>query len=127
MRCSRCGVCCQETDMLLSTRDIKRLEKQGYSQELFVRFDGEGYALLRNRQGHCVFYNPEKKMCDVYGFRPSGCRVYPVIYDEENGVIVDVICHSQESISEREKVRRGKQVTKLLEEIDCEVQKRKNR
>lgn len=127
MRCTRCGVCCQETDMLLCTQDITRLEKRGYNRESFVRFDGEGYALLRNRQGHCVFYNPKEKLCDVYGFRPSGCRVYPIIFDEENGVIVDFICHAQESISKQEKARRGKQVTELLEKIDGEVQKRKNR
>ena len=124
MRCMRCGVCCQETDMLLSTQDIKHLEKQGYTQDSFVRFDVEGYAILRNRQGHCVFYNPKEQRCDVYVSRPAGCRVYPVIYDEDAGIVVDSICHAQESISEQEKAKRGKRVMKLLEKIDSETRER---
>ena len=125
MRCLRCGVCCQETDMLLSTEDITRLEKQGYNKDSFVRFDKEGYALLRNRQGHCVFYNTAERRCDVYASRPSGCRVYPVIYDEDNGVVVDLICHAQGTVTEPEKARKGKQVLKLLEQIDSEAQSRR--
>jgi Fe-S-cluster containining protein len=124
MRCARCGVCCQETDMLLSTEDIARLEGQGYGKNSFVRGDKEGYALLRNRQGHCVFYNDEERRCDVYAFRPSGCRVYPVIYDEDHGVVVDSICHAQETITTHEKARKGKRVLKLLEQIDSEAQSR---
>ena len=125
MRCSRCGVCCQQTDMLLSSVDISRLEKKGYGRDYFVRFDKEGYALLRNRQGYCVFYNTKERRCDVYAYRPSGCRVYPVILDEDKGIVVDEICHSQITISEAEKVRKGKRVMKLLEKIDSEAQSRR--
>lgn len=75
MRCVRCGICCQETEMLLCAADITRLEKKGYSKESFVRFDKEGYALLRNRQGFCAFYNTKDRKCDVYADRPAGCRV----------------------------------------------------
>jgi hypothetical protein len=111
--------------MLLSTEDITRLEKQGYNKDSFVRFDKEGYALLRNRQGHCVFYNTAERRCDVYASRPSGCRIYPVIYDEDNGVVVDLICHAQGTVTEPEKARKGKQVLKLLEQIDSEAQSRR--
>ncbi len=127
MRCIRCGVCCQETDMLLTKQDITRLEKKGHNRESFARFDRNGYFLLRNYQGHCVFYNQKERRCEVYVSRPSGCRVYPVIYDEETGIIVDSICHAQESISELEKNRRGKRVTRLLEKIDKEANKRQNK
>ncbi|MCW4010541.1 MAG: YkgJ family cysteine cluster protein [Candidatus Bathyarchaeota archaeon] len=127
MRCARCGICCRETDMLLSEEDITRLEKQGFTREFFVRFDREGYALLRNRQGCCVFYDTQKRGCSVYAFRPSGCRVYPVIFDEENGVVVDSICHAQATISEAEKLRRGKQVLRLLEKIDAEAKSRRSK
>ena len=124
MRCLRCGVCCQETDMLLSTEDIARLEGQGFGKDSFVRFDKEGYALLRNRQGCCVFYNTQDRCCEVHAFRPSGCRVYPVIYDEEQGVVVDSICRAQGTITEQEKARIGKRVLKLLEQLDKEAQSR---
>ncbi len=113
--------------MLLSAEDIMRLERRGNNRDIFVRYDKEGYAYLRNRQGYCVFYNPEKRRCSVYPFRPSGCRVYPVIHDEENGVIVDSICHAQETITEQDKIRKGKRVLNLLETIDKEAQERKTK
>jgi len=127
MRCLRCGICCQETDMMLSEEDIARLEKRGHNRKSFVRIDAEGYALLRNRQGHCVFYNIQERRCEVYAFRPAGCRVYPVVFDEESGVIVDFICHALGSISEDEKARRGKCVIRLLEKIDAQANARRSK
>ncbi len=124
MRCLRCGTCCRETDMLLSAEDISCLERKGYSRNLFARFDKEGFALLRNHQGRCVFYDPEKRGCDIYVSRPEGCRVYPVIYDEEKGIIVDDICHAQDTVTEREKNSRGRKVRKLLDRIDSQAKKR---
>jgi Fe-S-cluster containining protein len=113
--------------MLLSGEDIVRLERRGYSKDFFVRFDSEGYALLRNRQGHCVFYDVDERRCDVYAFRPSGCRVYPVIYDEEKGIVVDSICHAQGSIAAQEKARKGKRVCKILEKVDNEALDRRSK
>jgi Fe-S-cluster containining protein len=124
MRCTRCGICCQETDMLLSNQDITKLGKKGYTRDFFVRFNSDGYALLRNRQGCCVFYNPAQKQCSVYASRPAGCRVYPVICDEKNNIIIDEICRAQESINNIEKSARGKRVLKLLERIDQEAKNR---
>ena len=47
MHCTNCGVCCTETEMLLSKGDIKRLEKRGFSQREFARFDRQGYVQLK--------------------------------------------------------------------------------
>ena len=124
MRCSRCGTCCQETDMMLSTKDIKRLEEKGYAKDFFVRFDKEGYSLLRNHQGYCVFYGVKEHCCNVYADRPAGCRVYPVIYDEEKGIIIDNICRAQMTITEEEKTTRGRKVRRLLDLMDSEVRSR---
>ena len=125
MRCLRCGACCIETEMLLSTEDIERLERKGCSKEFFVRFDRAGYAILRNLQGHCVFYDAGKKRCKVRAHRPLGCRIYPVIYDEAKGIVVDSICPSHSSVTEKQKAKRGKKVLKLLETIDAEAKKRR--
>ena len=122
MRCLRCGVCCTETEMLLSKDDISRLEKKGYPKESFVHFDRDGYAILRNRQGYCVFYNVKQNECAVYTDRPEGCRVYPVILDEDKGIITDDICRARRTISKEEKARKGNVVIKLLEKIDQEAQ-----
>ena len=109
--------------MLLSAADIKRIEKKGFSKDLFTRFDSDGYAMLRNRQGKCVFFDDKKRACKIYSFRPSGCRIYPVMQDEEKGIVLDEICPAQNSISPSEQAIVGKRVLKLLERIDSEAQK----
>ncbi len=121
MDCSNCGVCCTETEMLLSKKDIKRLADRGYSERQFVRYDKQGYATLKNRDGYCVFYDLTNRRCSEYENRPSGCRVYPVIVDEEKGIVLDSICESRGSISEQEKLVKGKHVVRLLEVIDAEA------
>ena len=83
MRCLRCGECCKETEMLLCNEDIERLERRGYKPEYFVRFDREDYAVLRNQNGVCVFFDSEKRNCKEHGNRPLGCRIYPVMLDED--------------------------------------------
>ena len=126
MRCLSCGACCRETEMLLSREDIERLERKGYSKKFFVRFDREGYAKLRNRHGHCVFYDAEKQRCKVYTDRPLGCRLYPVIYDDTKGIVVDNICPAQGSLNGKKIERKGKEVVKLLEKIDAEAKRRRS-
>lgn len=126
MVCSNCGVCCTETEMLLCQKDIKRLEKIGFSQNSFVSYDRRGYAQLKNRDGYCVFYDLKNRRCSVYENRPSGCRVYPVILDEEQGIVVDGICQCGNTIGEHEKALKGKKVVRLLEIIDCEALERRS-
>ena len=127
MRCLRCGVCCRETEMLLSENDIEGLEGKGYNRDFFVRFDSEGYALLRNYHGYCVFYDAEKRCCKVHAHRPLGCHIYPVIYDEDKGIVVDHICPSRSSVTEKEKAKRGEKVLKLLKTIDADAKRRRVR
>ena len=126
MRCSNCGICCTQTEMLLAVKDIRRLEKKGFSKNFFVEIDKQGYAGLKNRDGYCVFYDLKARRCNVYSDRPSGCRVYPVILDEEKGIVFDEICNSCSSISLKEKKVKGKKVIKLLEKIDAEAENRRS-
>jgi Fe-S-cluster containining protein len=126
MRCLRCGVCCTETEMLLSTDDIQRLEGKGYRRGFFTVFDGDCYIKLRNLQGYCVFYDVEKRRCKVYAVRPLGCRLYPVICDEEKGIVVDEICCAKGKLNEKIIARKGRKVLKLLERIDSEAESRRN-
>src|SRR5208283_1284125 len=126
MRCSNCGVCCTETEMLLSEKDITRLVNKGFSKNYFVKYDKQGYAQLKNREGYCVFYDPKKRQCSVYVDKPSGCWIYPVVLDEEKGIILDDICQSRNTITEREKKIKGKRVIKLLDKIDSEAANRRS-
>ena len=124
MNCSNCGICCTETEMLLSKKDIKRLEGKGFRLIEFAQFDRQGYVQLKNRDGYCFFYDRSNRRCSVYPDRPSGCRVYPVILDEEKGIVLDTICESRGSISEEEKRFKGRRVRRLLKVIDFEALER---
>lgn len=112
--------------MLLSEKDIECLERKGFKRDFFVHFDSEGYSFLRNYNGYCIFYNAEKRLCKIYGNRPLGCRIYPVIYDEDRGILVDALCPSCKLISEKQITKRGKKVINLLKNIDAEAKKRRD-
>jgi Fe-S-cluster containining protein len=111
--------------MLLSNEDIKRLERKGFHKKYFMKIDEAGYAQLKNRNGYCVFYDREKRECQVYVDRPAGCSVYPVILDEDVGIIIDDICLEKDSITPQEKEEKGKAVIRLLEAIDAEAKARR--
>lgn len=126
MRCSHCGVCCEKTRMLLSSADVERLERVGYDREKFSHSDRHGLVRLKNRRGFCVFYDTEKCRCKIYKHRPLGCRIYPVIYSEQEGVVVDDLCPMENTISEPELKRKGKKVIELLQRIDNEAIAQRN-
>ena len=113
--------------MMLSNEDIERLERKGYGRDFFVRFDKECYAILRNLKGNCVFFDPEKRVCRERTSRPLGCRIYPVMHDEDKGIVTDDICSARSTISEKQKAKKGKKVLELLKRIDAEAEKRRFR
>ena len=110
--------------MLLSENDIRLLEKSTRCRDEFVRYDKHGYAMLRNRKGHCVFYDCERQRCKAYRFRPLGCRIYPVVFSEEKGVVMDRLCPMGSTVSKSELKRKGKKVIALLTKIDSEARNR---
>lgn len=121
----RCGECCKETEMLLSNKDIERLEEKGYNRNDFVHVDKDGYALLRNIDGVCFFFDLKKRRCNERQSRPAGCRIYPVMHDEEKGIVIDPTCPAKGTITDMQKARKGKKVLRLLTEIDSEANDRK--
>ncbi len=124
MRCSHCGVCCEKTEMMLSNADIERLERLSHDRQKFVRYDRHGFARLKNRHGLCAFYDVEKCRCKIYRHRPLGCRIYPVIYSEQEGIVVDDLCPMQSTVSKIELEREGKELIELLQRIDNEAHAR---
>jgi Fe-S-cluster containining protein len=112
--------------MLLSAADVERLERMGYGREKFVRFDRHGFVRLRNRGGFCVFYDVERCRCRVYMHRPLGCRVYPVIFSKEEGIIVDDLCPMWSTVSKVELERKGRKLIELLRRIDAEAVSRRS-
>ncbi len=106
--------------MLLSNADVEIIEKLGHCRSRFVRYDGDGFARLRNSFGSCVFYDAEECSCRIQEHKPLGCRVYPVIYSEQEGIVMDSICPAKDTISEAELKRKGRIVSELLGRIDRE-------
>ncbi len=118
MQCIRCGKCCERTEMPLSIADVKRLKKAGYKLEEFAFMDKDGYIRLKNKGKWCYFYDPEKKVCKIYEYRPLGCRLYPIIYCDGVGIIVDEICPMKDTFSEVELRTKGKILIKHLRDIE---------
>jgi Fe-S-cluster containining protein len=110
--------------MLLSEEDMRLLERAGHTRERFVRYDKHGYAMLRNRKGYCVFYDVERSRCKAYTFRPLGCRMYPVVYSEENVAVVDELCPMGRTVSKAELGKKGERVSELLGRIELEAASR---
>ena len=101
MRCLNCGKCCENTEMELSSKDIKRLEETGYRLKEFAVID-DGVTRLRNVDGWCYFYNLTDKKCRIYRKRPLGCYLYPVVYLVNEGAVVDELCPMGQTISEQD-------------------------
>ncbi len=121
LRCREvnCSKCCYETEMPLSERDLRRIEKLGYSRDEFsVVVDG--VRVLRNVDGKCYFL--KNGLCSIYEHRPLGCRFYPVIYDvERRKAVVHDFCPlaGEVSISAVKKVER--QLIRHIREIFGEL------
>jgi len=76
--------------MILSKDDIRRIEDRGYKKEDFV-IKKDGWLQLKNKNHRCIFHDGKK--CIIYSVRPTGCRLYPIIYDmDEHDAILDVEC-----------------------------------
>jgi len=77
-----CVKCCIETHMPLTRFDIERISKQGYKIKDFV-VKRKRERQLKNVNSRCVFLGDNG--CKIYSFRPEGCRLYPLVYNENNG------------------------------------------
>jgi len=71
--------------MFLTNKDIERIQKKGYESKDFFR-EKNGWFMLKNRKGKCVFHDGLK--CLIYEFRPKGCWLYPLIFNDELHIAV---------------------------------------
>ena len=113
--------------MILSDADVKCVEAIGYDRQKFVHQDRHGFIRLRNYHGFCVFYNVERCRCIIYKHRPLGCRIYPVIYSKQEGIIVDDLCAMINTVSKIELRRKGRKLINLLQKIDAEATYNRNK
>ena len=84
-KCRDCGICCLNTDMILSEQDISLILKSCTSNDLhredFIFRNKKGHFQLKSIVNHCVFFDTITKTCEIYYARPQGCRFYPLIFD----------------------------------------------
>jgi Fe-S-cluster containining protein len=86
-----CVACCYHTEMLLLDEDVRRIIGLGFEKSYFVT-SSDGFKMLKNSsEGRCVFH--DGKLCTIYANRPSGCKLYPVIFNENlNRPVKDRLC-----------------------------------
>ena len=102
--------------MLLSMKDIKRIEQLGYTKDFFVEYQ-KGWLQLKNRDGRCVFHDGTK--CVIYEHRPEGCKLYPIIFDyDTKQAIRDKDCPYNETFPMTKQIE--KQVSNLVSRIMLE-------
>ena len=69
--------------MPLLQEDIQRISGLGFKKDSFS-IESKGFVLLKNSdEGRCVFH--DGKQCTIYESRPTGCKLYPIVFDEESG------------------------------------------
>ena len=90
--------CCFDTEMLLLDEDVKRITALGYDEHFFAGSQ-EGFKVLKNsKAGRCVFHDGTK--CTIYENRPTGCQLYPVIFDiDRNSAVKDTFCPYRDEFS----------------------------
>ncbi len=100
--------------MILLGSDLKRLSRY-YKVEDFAIFDGRFWR-LKNLNGRCVFLDLNGKRCRIYEMRPLGCRLYPVVWDPERGVIVDKECPMRHTVTADEVFLKAKILLRAMRE-----------
>ena len=71
---------------------MQRIVSLGFKEGSFV-VESDGFKMLRNSSSsvRCVFH--DGKQCTIYSNRPTGCRLYPTIFDEDvNHPVKDGLC-----------------------------------
>jgi len=91
--------------MLLLEDDVERIVSLGFKEGSFA-VESDGFKMLRNSSsGRCVFH--DGKQCTIYSNRPAGCRLYPVIFDEDlNHPVKDESCPYRDEFNISFKVKR---------------------
>lgn len=115
-----CIKCCLETEMLLLNEDIERIRSLGFAKKFFV-IKRDGWLQLKNYDGRCVFHNGI--VCSIYENRPEGCRLYPVIHNEDMNITFDMDCPYRDKFEISKDVIQ--QVSDLVSNLRFEREQRK--
>ncbi len=101
-----CVSCCNGTEMFLLEADVQTIVSLGFKESSFS-VESDGFKMLRNNSnnGRCIFH--DGKRCTIYSNRPAGCRLYPVIFDEDlDHPVRDGFCPYKDEFDLSSKVKR---------------------
>lgn len=116
-----CCECCIDTEMPLTEEDVARLEARGHEPSSFVVAE-DGFAFLANVDRRCYFLGDDDR-CREYAHRPEGCRLYPLVLDEElSRHVLDSLCPHRGDVEAGEAEERP-----LLELLDRLARQRGSR
>jgi Fe-S-cluster containining protein len=116
----RCVKCCLNTEMLLSSSDIRQIRSLGFSENFFI-VKRNGKRQLKNSAGRCIFHNGRR--CTIYDDRPEGCRLYPIIFREDTGeAVLDSYCPHHAKFQVTPSI--SSEVIKLVRRLDVETKRR---
>jgi len=107
--------------MMLLEEDVRRIMKLGYKFNDFAYIDEEGFIRLKNRDGHCVFLDVESCKCKIYEFRPIGCRLYPIVYVEGVGIVIDSECPASNTVTVEEVIEKAKTLLQVIDKLKKEA------
>ncbi len=112
--------------MMLLNKDVERILRLGYGFHEFAFIDENGFIRLKNIDNHCIFLDPKTCKCKIYEFRPIGCRLYPIIYVEGVGVVIDTECPAHNTIEPRELNIKAKLLIQVIRKLKEEAKNRKH-
>ena len=114
-----CVECCLETEMPLTRSDMRRITREGFRLSDFAVKVGVEWR-LRNSSGRCFFLSGG--LCRIYSHRPEGCRLYPLVFNEDMGKLaMDNLCpHGREFEVDEEDTAR---LMRLIRRLEKEAEK----
>jgi uncharacterized protein len=121
---TKCYLCCINTNMVLTTKDIYTIKKLGYEERFFVS-EKNNWLELKNKNERCVFHDGTQ--CTIYDNRPEGCSLYPVVFNiDRHQAVLDSDCPQQQCFPiTKEKTRRLNTLVRTLERERAERKKKK--
>ena len=83
-QCTGCGDCCTGAPgyVWVNKAEIEAIAASikvdlDVFEKHYVRSVGIRKSLVEFRNGDCVFFDSEKRICQIYGVRPRQCRTWP--------------------------------------------------
>ena len=103
--CRRCGKCClpskihpDNPGIFVDTPDLELLSRKtshnlkALRKLAKINYNPKYTVGARYLPQPCIFFDKERRGCKVYPYRPFVCGLFPVLYDSDNDLIVDLSC-----------------------------------